>query len=289
MTRKKEMVLDRLMDRLDAKERTIMRLTRKLGKANWRLKQPRKPVEGVDYEPFQVPPRPKQMEANAPLPKAGWAPGTAPEGCTEAGAVEEVETGAVLRKAVRPVTQERFDEVKRERDDALERHKQAHDRAMALHVVIDQAVHELREAPRDCSGDARAIDEAIHLLTRDDLEGGAKSEVEILRANAANWEAEAHERTRNLTNLENRMDEAAKLVDAIERVPPEWKKAVLALLVRGEGADVTQAEAWEKMARALNDRINQAVEALRSLAKEPHERANEALSLLTTDCAGGEA
>ena len=226
----------------------------------------------------------------------------------------------------------KLDEAVSQRDDALDRHKQAHDRAMALHVVIDQAVHELREAMNADATQASygtAMREAVHLLTRDEgVAGEAKSEVEVLRAQCAavhpaedmrlwrelagcegeqtlanrleilakeraDWEAEALERAQNQTDLENRMDEAAKLLDGAFAPGPQGSvrsrvDMAKAILARGEGADVTQAEAWEKTARGLNERIDQAVKVLESV-EEPSVSEMEALGLLTTDCAGGEA
>ena len=135
-----------------------------------------------------------------------------------------------------------WEQAVQERDEALERHKQAHDRAMALHVVIDHAVDELRKVHSEQSASANRIfaHNAINILVNDERVKEAAAEVEVLQANAANWEAEALERSQNQTNLENRMDEAAKLLreaDDDEALKRAWVKVrqALAILARGEG------------------------------------------------------
>ena len=136
----------------------------------------------------------------------------------------------------------RLEKMEIERDDALDRHKQAHDRAMTLHVVIDQGVHVLREAlsPTMVAVGVGPVKEAIHLLTREDLAGEAKSEVDVLRDNAIYWEAEAKERAQSQTDLENRMDEAAKLLEqyaAVFTPAAEEIRQALAILARDESDD----------------------------------------------------
>ena len=220
-----------------------------------------------------------------------------------------------------------YAEVVNEREDALDRHKQAHDRAMALHVVIDHAVEELRKVHSEQSGSANRIfaHNAFNILVNDERVEEAAAEVkalraqcaavhpaedmrrwrelagcgdvetlehrlEVLQANAGNWEAEALERAQNQTDLENRMDEAVKIIND-QPVLTQRDRQALAILVRGEGAEITQAEAWEKTARALNDRINQAVDALQNVTDHSDygKAMDQALSLLTSDCAGGGA
>ena len=154
-----------------------------------------------------------------------------------------------LKNAEGVVSREAWEVTRKERDDALERHKQAHDQAMALHVVIDQAVHELRclfdkDGLIPLGGGIKGrIQAAIRILTRDEVDGGAKSEVEVLRANAANWEAEAKERIDEVAGLENRMDAAFKLLEDYFRtqIPlgneRERVKQAMAILARAEEGD----------------------------------------------------
>ena len=251
------------------------------------------------------------------------ARGTPAEEARLRGLVANLRDERVALTHYRDLEKER-DEAVSQRDDALERHKQAHDRAMALHVVIDHAVEELRKVHSDRKPSENRVSahNAIAILVNDERVTEAAAEVkalraqcaevhpaedmrrwrkaagcregqtlleriEVLTANADNWEAEALERTQNQTDLENRMDEAAKIINE-QPVLTQRDRQALAILVRGEGADVTQAEAWEKTARALNDRINQAVKVLENV-EEPSVPEMEALSLLTSDCAGGEA
>ena len=94
----------------------------------------------------------------------------------------------------------------------------------------------------------RLVDEAVRLLAGEGPDGGAESEVEVLRAS---------------------MDEAVKLMDkGLESGPHELPRKIrqaMAILVRGEGAETTRAEAGEETARALEGRIGRAVEALQDV------------------------
>lgn len=182
-----------------------------------------------------------------------------------------------------------YGQVVNEREDALERHKQAHDRAMALHVVIGQAVEELRsvEDTESHKVACQRAKEAIHLLTRDELVAAPKQEaaspdwldcdkerqslrgklretaedmrrwrelagcltgqsledrIEVLRSNAANWEAEAkeHNDVRNdvverCHKIENRMSEAVRLLEPIRQDRAAGE--AIAILTREEGDD----------------------------------------------------
>ena len=108
--------------------------------------------------------------------------------------------------------------------------------------------------------------------------------IKVLAANAANWEAEALERAQNQTDLEDRMDEARNYLERSPRNASDIYAAI-ELLNRGEGAEITQAQAWENTARALDKRIDAAVEALERGGGTTAGCA-EALSILTTDEAG---
>ena len=140
----------------------------------------------------------------------------------------------------RPFTAE-MQEAQRQRDEALARHKQAHDRAMVLHVVIDRAVEQLRKTEdvvrHDDGATRRIVEDAIRLLTREDLAVAAKTDVDVLRDNAIYWEAEAKERAQSQTDLENRMDEAAKLIGSAP-VLTQRERQALALLVRVDDPNI---------------------------------------------------
>ena len=183
-----------------------------------------------------------------------------------------------------------YGQVVNEREDALERHKQAHDRAMALHVVIDQAVHELRDMDRLVPH--KAVQEAIHLLTREDLAGEAKDELAQLRSESAAAKAAREQIEEILTASVKDRSTLDKIREYLG--PASWDGLIpaLQLLVanaanwEAEAKERAQsAEAWEKTARALNGRIDQAVAALD--AATHHSRyggaIEEARSLLTSD------
>ena len=63
-----------------------------------------------------------------------------------------------------------YGELVDEKEDAVEGRKQAHDRAQALHVVIDQAVHALGKVhyERTYQENCVWIDQAVHILTSED-------------------------------------------------------------------------------------------------------------------------
>ena len=336
-----------ILDRLDTKERTIGRLSRRLGRARFWLNGVEAKL-GMSARDFLELDGTKAAAVTGP-DGGGVASGVnalhvdsrvdqalhdarkklddALERChamakqrselrTLTGCAEGQELEDRVRELVRDAEtlgnllvsrREELDRVRGERDDALDRHKQAHDRAQALHVVIDHAVHELRKVHSEQSVSYNRIfaHNAINILVNDERVKEAAAEVEALRAqcadvhpaedmhrwreaagcregqtllerievlvaNAANWEAEAKERNdvvEGCHRLENRMAEAAKLLDGALEVDSieGWRKVrqALAILARGEDPDPTSAEVWEKVARGLDGRINQAVEQLR--------------------------
>ena len=161
-----------------------------------------------------------------------------------------VERVAALAKAaedgVGSVDLRRLKLVERERDEALDRHKAAYERAMGLHELIGAVVEELRREQQPLPKVAATV---LAMLNDDQRYAAVAGEYEALRRQCGEWEAEAHQRVEQLTALEDRMDQAAGMVRHWHyggAAPSAGEvRHVLSLLARGEdqAAGTTAREA----------------------------------------------
>ena len=275
-----------LLDKVCRQERAILRLTRKLGRSNWRLKQAKKgcpehtsaeavaPTGGTPAEEARLRGlvanlrdddarkvrRIKELEERV---RELVAQPKASDQVVSLAAYQHLQGQEQRLREKHATLDKHYARVVDEREDALEREKRANDRAQALLVVMDQAVHALGKVhyERTYQENCVWIDQAVHILTSEDnvvvkdearslldqirmKVGGAAwgniiPAIEKLQANAASREAEGLERTRSLTDLENRIERAAK---ALHKVDVED--------VNGCGRAISRALSWLASDRA---------------------------------------
>ena len=174
----------RLMERNEQLVRANVRLSNKLGRKCYWLNGVEAKLGMSVREYLELPDAPEPSGQVVALTRYRELEKERDEALAGKAAAEGSEAGLLDRLAT---LDKNYGKVVNEREDALERHKQAHDRAMALHVVIDHAVEELRKISADnMAGTNRVIaHNAIHILVNDERVKEAAAEVEALRTQCA--------------------------------------------------------------------------------------------------------